>query len=76
MLKKAEVLAMAGRTDEALNYLKNLSQVYLSKAESHYVRGLVLLYSGEVTKAISVFKDGMKLDPDNKQCLKAYKTAR
>jgi tetratricopeptide (TPR) repeat protein len=75
-LKKAEALAKAGKTNEAMNYLKSLAEVYLSKAESYYVKGLVLLYSGDNAKAINVFKDGMKLDPDNKLCLKAYKMAR
>lgn len=56
--------------------MKGLSPVYLSKAESYYVRGLTLLYGGDQTKAMNIFRDGMKLDPDNKHCLKAFKTAR
>lgn len=40
------------------------------------MKGLIELYNGDNTRALATFKDGMRLDPDSKQCLAAFKTAK
>lgn len=48
--------------------MKNI-QSDVPKPDIYYLMGLIDQYAGNTEKAKKYFQDGMKLDPDNKNCL-------
>ena len=42
----------------------------------YYLAGLIELYGGNTENAKKYFKEGMRLDPDNKKCMLALKKAK
>ena len=60
---KACVLAAMSRRDEALELLPTNKPITQSDWIGYHIRGMILLRNDEIEKAISIFEEGIELNP-------------
>lgn len=73
---KAECLAFLGRYQEAQELANEVVSLDQTNADAIYVRGLCLYYQDNVDRAFSHFQHVLKLAPDHKKAMDAYKRAK
>ena len=56
--------------------MKDIPKENLNICDLYYLKGICELYAGNSEKAYKLFKEGMRLDPDNNKCRLALKTAK
>jgi DnaJ family protein C protein 7 len=64
-LRKAECLALLGRTDEAYDIAVTTMKLDATSSDAIYVRGLCLYYTDNLEKGLSHFERVLVLDPDH-----------
>jgi len=56
--------------------LKSIPIATNQNPDTWYLKGIIELYGGASSKAEKIFREGMRLDPDNKKCRLALNKAK
>lgn len=73
---KAECLVQLGRYQDALDVTTETLQMDQNNADCIYVRGLCLYYQDNVDRAFTYFQHVLKIAPDHRKAMDAYKRAK
>lgn len=75
-IRKAECLSRLGRFQEAQQLATAILQLDKGNADAIYVRGLCLMYEDNIDSAVNHFQQVLRLAPDNKKAIDAFKRAK
>eukprot|EP01017_Pseudomicrothorax_dubius_P035733 TRINITY_DN5050_c0_g2_i1.p1 TRINITY_DN5050_c0_g2~~TRINITY_DN5050_c0_g2_i1.p1 ORF type:complete len:466 (+),score=142.45 TRINITY_DN5050_c0_g2_i1:345-1742(+) len=74
--RQIELLARHGQVERALEISKNLFAEASSSPDFLYARGIALLYNGSAEQAKRMFQEALRVDPDHKKSMNAFKTMK
>jgi tetratricopeptide (TPR) repeat protein len=72
-IKRVVILSMMSETKRAYDLCADLQRELGSNPNYLYAKGLALCYAGKTDNAKKVWAEGMRMDPDHKDCKAAIK---